>query len=230
MTFNPLMGLMVAKVAPLVPEPKTVCEFGNQRLTVSEAVYREIGMAARPNSTAAFYGYLGFTRYAALDVNEAMSARIADLNEPVDVGEQFALVTNNGTGEHIFDQASVFRNAHNLCRSGGVMLHVLPVSPWLNHGFYNFNPVLFRDLAAANGYGWLFLKVGNRGGITKAVAADWGFVEKRPEALSEVMRAIPGDVSVIAAYRKTSDAPFRKPVQGKYAKDIASDELARRYA
>lgn len=230
MTFNPLMGLIVGLLAPMVPEPKTVCEFGNQRLTVTEAIYREIGMTQRPTTARGFYGALGFTKYVALDVNERLDALIADLNEPVNLGRQFGLVTNNGTGEHIFDQASVFRNAHDLCRVGGVMLHILPLSPWLNHGFFNFNPILFRDLAAANGYGWLCLKIANRGGICKEVNPEWGFVEKRPEDLAKAIGAIPGDVSVVAAYRKLSDAPFRKPFQGKYAHDIASDELARRYA
>lgn len=52
----------------------------------------------------------------------------------------------------MFNQFAVFKNMHDLTRPGGLMLFVLPFYNWLNHGFYNFNPVLFVDLAAANRY------------------------------------------------------------------------------
>ena len=31
------------------------------------------------------------------------------------------------------------------------MLNILPFIDWINHGFYNFNPI-FADLAASNNY------------------------------------------------------------------------------
>ena len=78
-----------------------------------------------------------------------------DLRSEYGYDETFDLVTNLGTGEHVFDQRRVFENVHNLTKPGGVMLYMLPFVNWLNHGFYNFHPVLFADLAAANGYGIL---------------------------------------------------------------------------
>ena len=62
------------------------------------------------------------------------------------------LFTNNGTGEHIFNQLSVFQNMHNLCKVGGFMLHVLPFQKHCDHGFYNFQPNLFAALAEQNDY------------------------------------------------------------------------------
>ncbi|MEQ8736392.1 MAG: hypothetical protein RIC29_15820 [Rhodospirillaceae bacterium] len=44
------------------------------------------------------------------------------------------------------------------------MLHVLPMTPYLNHGFYNYYPTLFSDIAVANKYKWLFLWFGGRDG------------------------------------------------------------------
>lgn len=41
---------------------------------------------------------------------------------------------------------------HQLARVGGIMLFVLPFYNWMNHGFFNFNPLLFTDLAEANDY------------------------------------------------------------------------------
>ena len=75
--------------------------------------------------------------------------------------DQFDLVTNNGTGEHVFDQKIVFENMHNLTKVGGIMLNILPFSLSINHGFFNFQPVLFRDLAYANDYNWCFLWIGD---------------------------------------------------------------------
>ena len=51
-------------------------------------------------------------------------------------------------------QKQVFTNLHNLTKVGGVILNVVPFSLWINHGFYNYNPITFRDLAYANEYKW----------------------------------------------------------------------------
>jgi hypothetical protein len=79
--------------------------------------------------------------------------------------ETFDLVTNNGTGEHVFNQGAVFGNAHALCRVGGLMLHVLPFVNYLNHGFFSFNPILFHDLAAVNRYDIVRLSIASNHGI-----------------------------------------------------------------
>ena len=44
------------------------------------------------------------------------------------------------------------------------MLHILPSQGYINHGFYNFQPGLFYDIARANGYDILRLSVGNTKG------------------------------------------------------------------
>jgi len=126
--------------------------------------------------TAAFFKALGFASYDAIDVNSRYGSLIMDLN--VDLRERygfdrtFDLVTNNGTGEHIFNQYQVFRNMHNLTRAGGVMLFVLPFHNWMNHGFFNFNPILFGDLAAANGYRILRLTIGLPQGAEVGIGRD----------------------------------------------------------
>lgn len=211
MAFNPLMAEVVKRCPG-----KSVCEFGNQRY---------MGPGNFP-STKAYYQSLGFERYIALDVNEAMDAVIADLNGPVDLGETFDLVTNNGTGEHIFDQRSVFENAHNL--SHRWILHILPMGPWVNHGFFNFNPILFRDLAYANGYESQVF-IANRWGVMADLEDAELFKEKRPVTLETAMSRITGDVSCVAVFEKTTQEPFRLPFQGKYQKDIDNADLKARY-
>lgn len=201
----------------MLPEKPKVIEFGNQRFTAGKDF----------DSTKEFYESLGFS-YLALDVNEDMGAQICDLNK---TGHSLKadLVTNNGTSEHIFNQAAVFQNAHDM--SADLMLHVLPFTPWLNHGFYNYNPILFRDLAAANDYEMLHTSIANRVGDYVELG-DWGFIEKRPyQLIASVERLIPrGEVFIVSLLKKTKDAPFAFPFQGKYKKDIEDQELIRTYA
>lgn len=73
-----------------------------------------------------FYEDIGFIDYKAIDVNDKLKAIPMDLNfilkDKFNYIEQFDLVRNNGTGEHIFNQASVFENMHNLLKKVGLCL------------------------------------------------------------------------------------------------------------
>ena len=51
---------------------------------------------------------------------------------------------------------------HNLTKKNGLLLHILPFIDWVNHGFYNFNPIVFADLAASNDYEIVKLSFANR--------------------------------------------------------------------
>ena len=189
---------MLGVLEHLPPSP-SVLELGNQTFGLTDKVLRQVVAVARNGSraapanidipglesliglsdearrpqTEAFYRALGFRRYVAVDVNSRYGSLIMDLN--TDVGETygfhdtFDLVTNNGTGEHVFDQRAVFENMHDLTATGGVMLHVMPFVNWLNHGFYNFHPVLFVDVAAANDYEVLKLSLANKSGFEQVV-------------------------------------------------------------
>ena len=193
-----------------------------------------------------FYCDLGFREYSAIDVNTELKSIPMDLNfvlsEKYNFNKAYDLVTNNGTGEHIFDQKVVFENIHNLCKVGGVMIHVLPFSPWINHGFYNFNPNLFRDLVAANEYEWCFFFVAqNIGNYIKCPTEmnSWTFYEqKKPlNPFSDLEKALeklhnrnvnPQNVSIVAAFKKILAKPFSVPMQGRYVNDL-NDDLKKEY-
>jgi len=235
------MARQVKRVVDLGwPGMMNIVEFGNQRFG-AQGVVHGVGNVS---TTKQFYDRLGFTQYLAIDVNTDMGAVVGYLNEPLsswkfpeEVSGRFDLVTNNGTGEHIFDQAAVFRNAHDLCRVGGVMLHVLPFSPWINHGFYTFQPILFRDLAAANGYEIMFIVIDHRDdGGREVPKADWPrlFVEKQPQHLIKLMSLLRQgaptvDLLIGVAMHKKGSEPFRKPLQGKYQGDVETDDLRSKY-
>ena len=87
------------------------------------------------------------------------------------------------------------------------MLHVLPWVNWNNHGFYNFHPVLFHDLAFHNDYEIIEIFAGDRDGNQMK-----GF------SITQQMDPEPIDrnVLVIAALKKRNDVEFVYPVQTVY--------------
>lgn len=227
--FNPLAARAVEEAINAAPIAHSVVELGNQRLDPS----------LPGGDTKGFYRLRGVSRYLALDVNNRMDAVVADLNDVektlTAVGdERFDIVTNNGTGEHVFDQRAVFEICHELARPlGGIIVHVLPMLPWLNHGFYNYTPVLFRDLQAANSYRMLFLWVGDRwGNYEDCRDMDGIYKEKNPAELQRVVQRKHwrGDLFLAVGFQRQLADKFTVPLQGKYVKDVESAELARQYS
>ena len=111
----------------------------------------EQGASDRGERAADYYRLLGFTDYQAIDVNDRYGSLVMDLNRDLaaayDYGDTFSLVTNNGTGEHVFNQDAIYRNVHQLTRVGGLMLHVMPFYEFVNHGFFAIQPNLYPALA-----------------------------------------------------------------------------------
>lgn len=156
----------------------------------------------------AFYrGFLGERAdFVAVDGSGTERALRLDLNYPLPASlGKFGVTVNSGTAEHVFDQCQVFRTAHERTLPGGLMVHAAPASGWPDHGFYNYHPGLFRDLAAANGYEVLLEMFWRHRGRRKV-----------SEAWADVMPA--ADLTLYVALRKDADAPFRVPVQGRYRK------------
>lgn len=180
------MGIQVepaAFVAQLaLPKGFSVCELGDQ------------GMCGGPTKTALakdWYLGLGCGRYVSIDGN-GRGTMTADLNHPIAL-EPFDLVTDFGTGEHIFDQAQVWRTMHDLTKPSGYIAFDRPAQGYQKHCFYLTNECLFRDLALANFYRVLWLERASmpRGELIR------GVFQKPPIA-----------------------APFRVPQQGRYVESL----------
>ena len=75
-----------------------------------------------------------------------------NLRDSYGFSELFDLVTDLGTFEHVFDIANAFRNAHEICRVGGLMIHALPSNCNANHGYYAIQPRMIADIAVVNAY------------------------------------------------------------------------------
>ncbi len=241
MGFSNLITKAVGTVAKelLTKSRPTVCELGNQTLKNSKAraeVYHNLGIQAPQDlaTTRDWYLSLGFGQYLAIDVNTERDAVAMDLNQDIgkhyDFRQQFDLVTNNGTGEHVFNQYMVFRNAHNLCVTGGFMIHVLPFYRWVDHGFFNYNPNLFPCLANQNHYELreLWIASSDTQYLHKLDVKNLGRNKGWRSKLN--LDAWESDPMVAAVFRKVHDRPFEIPIQHLYGGDnISDDAIAHRY-
>jgi len=241
LAFNFIMQMATSHVTKALNPNPSVIELGNQRFRFHPEILDSCSIIAQRSlrkpleNVWDFFEDLGFEDYCAIDLNDSLRAVPMDLNfnlkEHYNFTTQYDLVTNNGTGEHIFDQKLVFENMHNLCKVGGVMLCILPFGPWINHGFYNFHPMLWRDLAAANNYEWLFMWIAqNTGHFIDTELKDWAFFEQKKikapiSKLEEHYYSLTEEhnVSIVAAYRKIKDETFVVPLQGRYVNDANSN-------
>ena len=163
-----------------LPENFSVCELGDQFIT--EPMPRRL---ARD-----WYVSWGCSRYVSLDSNGNNGSRVVDLNRSLPLDETFDLVTDFGTGEHVFDQRRVWESLHRLTRVGGYIAFDRPCAGYAEHCFYLINECLVRDLAAANGYA--------------------------TEELS--YRDMPRGRLIRGVLRRKRSDPFRVPHQGRYTR------------
>ncbi len=93
--------------------------------------------------------------YNSIDVCPGLKTEILDLNFdalPAHMIGHYDIVLNFGTTEHVFNQWNCFEVMHDACKVGGAIYHQLPVSGYLDHGYYCYTPLFFREMAAANNY------------------------------------------------------------------------------
>ncbi len=247
MSWNPLMFETVNKLDRMgyLKNRRAVVEIGNQTVKLGPHLRkmnkRYDAKVRNGQSSEKAYRAMGYESYTSFDVNKRHGSILCDFNRDEDIKSAEKvfytdLVTNNGTGEHVFHQPNIFQLMHRCCRIGGVILHILPFVNWLNHGFFSYHPLLFCDVAKENSYEMIMLRIGHRWGFSVDIA---GF--GKPE-LTAAVAAVKKDllrtektkvpnVSVIAAMRKTEGSPefFRPPIQGRYAKDISSSAHKKKY-
>jgi hypothetical protein len=124
-----------------------------------------------------------------------------DLNTkicPDDHKGKYDLCTNFGTTEHLFNQTNAFRLVHDLTKVGGIIVHILPMAD-MNHGLFNYNPILFQCLAKFNNYDML--------GLYMTSNTD-------PSTFVPYRGHIPGDKTYLhCLLRKTTNDEFENPAQ-----------------
>ena len=170
------------------------------------------------------YEALGI-KYHCVDVDGRVGSLVLDLNfdnTPEQHKGKYGLVTNHGTSEHLLNQLNVFKMIHEFARPGGVMIHAVPFTVHLEHGFFNYQPNFFECLARYNSYETLGIWVG----------PDWSlasFIPWDPALLDFLTLNAKTTHLLVVAQRKMYDCEFCVPFQEQY-ENMVPAEVRARYA
>lgn len=93
---------------------------------------------------------------------------------------------------------------HELTKVGGIIYHDLPMGGYHTHGYFCYNPIFFRDLAAANSYEIVFQRYSQN--TSEYPAPDFMRANGYPST---------GwlDAGIEFIWRKAADSPFRMPLE-----------------
>jgi hypothetical protein len=83
------------------------------------------------------------------------ASRVHDLNRPLpaDLNEQFDVVIEAGTLEHVFNFPVAMASLMSALKVGGTMFLTMPANNMCGHGFYQFSPeVMYRVFSPDNGF------------------------------------------------------------------------------
>jgi len=178
----------------------TVCELGDQWITDST-----------PHRLAKeFYKEIGCSHYESIDGN-GRGTRTWDLNGPLPRLGQFDLVTDFGTGEHIFNQYQVWRSIHYLTKRFGYLVWDRPSQGYKGHCFYLADECVYRDSAAANEWDIVTLehKETTRGELIRGVMQRTGkqkFKMPQQGRYRKLLRPITGELPPLKWRKQTDDA------------------------
>ena len=168
-----------------------------------------------------FYGtFFGTETTTAIDFHGTEQCLQMNLNQPIDLDEQFDVTINNGTAEHIFNIGQFFSTMHDKTLPGGLMIHEGPmINGWVDHGFVNFQPTLFFDMAAANGYEILLFCIG----ALEPLAAH--VFDNREDILKFAENEkLPDNTVFMTLLRKAdTESDFVLPMQGFYSEGLSAE-------
>jgi hypothetical protein len=216
-------------------------EFGKPSLTERELnqaaeriAYSSVVRAGERTAFLADLLDLTEISYCGYDVCPAPHTRIFDLNidhVPAELRISFDLVLNFGTTEHVFNQLNAFEVIHDAVRVGGAVMHQLPSVGYIDHGYFNYNPLLLNDLVEANRYEIVdrFYSPSGAG----AFRSD-GLDIRDPDSMGEKNSALAPETlqnfNVNYVLRKAVDAPFRFGLELRTSHGRLSLRVAAGYA
>jgi len=89
-----------------------------------------------------------------IDINGKDGAEALDLSKPITkYDNEFDLLINGGTCEHVDNQYVCFKNVHRMCHNRSITIHLGPLlGYWKSHSPHHFTETFFEDLAQLNQY------------------------------------------------------------------------------
>jgi SAM-dependent methyltransferase len=163
------MGLERNGAALLLKMHSAGVKFGRMLTLGRQNIYLDLSDYARafqrvgrapprsvPEYADDFFLAIGATQVETLDFSSYEGASLVhDLNQPVPVEwhQQFDVVFDGGTLEHVFNFPVAIKNCMEMLRPQGRFVAVTMPNNWCGHGFYQFSPELFyRVFSPANGF------------------------------------------------------------------------------
>src|SRR5436190_15281164 len=101
--------------------------------------------AAMPAHAEPIIRAMGASDVDAMDYSSYQGATLLhDLNQPAPdrLAEQFDIVLDGGTLEHVFNVPVALASCMRMLKPGGRFLAVTVTNNWCGHGFYQFSPEL----------------------------------------------------------------------------------------
>jgi len=181
----------------------------------------EVKTLAEGSPARTLFERLGM-EYSCIDATGEHGALKWDLNFDGCMEEyrgQYQLVTNHGTTEHVLNQFNSFKMVHDLAAKGGLMMHALPFLSYVDHGYFNYQPNLFLDLARANGYELLGMWLNIDKNLTHLIP--W---ERNLEKHLQIEKS---DSLLLVLFRKNLDEEFSAPFQAVYEHLVPESVLER---
>ncbi len=161
--------------------------------------------------------------YRCIDVDPQSNSIKLDLNFdecPAEHKDKYDFVTNHGTSEHLLNQYNFFKTMHALTKPGGLMLHAVPFTVHVEHGFFNYQPNFFEALSRYNSYKIYGIWLG----------PDWQLSSLVPwerEILDYMVLNSKTTHLLIVLMQKQYDKEFCVPFQGVYERSTPDDVMAR---
>lgn len=213
-------ALVLTKVAAITGAKMNVLTLGVPTLNFSDADYRracrKTGIAFKPDHFSdhrSFFSMLGYAEVKSLDISAYEGAEIVgDLNDPDlpgKIGETFDLVYDCGTLEHIFDITHALRSMDRMVRPGGVAVHASPTNGFMDHGFWQLSPDMFRAFYSAKGYRMLTSAVFTMGFSPLAVPAEKNIYREKGRGF--IAQNLAEAIAVFAAAKEY--APDTPPIR-----------------
>ena len=161
-----MIDLLVKELVPFAREKGKVMSLARHGISTPPAIVKRYLENKAINTQIDGYGWdvmmtskelfkcFQFEHYDDVDFTAKEGCSLVhDLNMPIarEYTNNYDLVFEVGTIEHVFDMKSVFSNIVSMLKVGGTVFHCSPLSP-INHGFYNFSPTIFHDVYRCNGF------------------------------------------------------------------------------
>jgi SAM-dependent methyltransferase len=145
---------------------------------------------------------------------------LLNLNDPIpdNLTEQFDVILDIGTLEHLFDVPTALANLVKMLKTGGDLVLILPASNSIDHGFYTFSPSLLFDYFRANGFDGFdcYLMAGPVSFFIPRRVKVYKYQEGSAEYLLATHHG--GVEMAFFATKRESRAVMQKPIQSRYVK------------